>query len=96
MVWFEYWAPPPPHALITFLISCITTTTSSTWEKHPHLGSKHDIMQNEQNDMDLKGKVNTNTKLQIEFYFHKYALKCVADIMSIYTWEIVLKQEKEE
>ena len=53
-------------------------------------------MQNEQNDMDLKGKLDTNRKLQIEFYFHKYALICVADIMSIYTWEIVLKQEKEE
>ena len=40
--------------------------------------------------------VYNKTWKQIEFYFHKYALRCVADIMSIYTWEIVVKQEKEE
>ena len=34
--------------------------------------------------MDNRKKINaTLTLKRIEFYFHKYALKCVADIMSI-------------
>ena len=50
------------------------------------------IMQKRKKRGRLKRDGN-GCKLSI-FYFHKYALKCVADVMSIYTWEIVVEQER--